>query len=121
MANLNKEQLEELNYNSYSNSFSIILSLQVRPSSKTQSFLKNQSGEWLLKIRERPVDGQANDAVIEFLADELHIPKTDIQIIKGQKNKLKLVQINFFYKPQKNAEYFQNLIHMLFFTNDFTV
>ncbi|ACN84102.1 hypothetical protein BHWA1_01632 [Brachyspira hyodysenteriae WA1] len=42
----------------------------------------------------KAIDGKANKAIIDFLADELNIKKRDVEILKGEKNSKKLISIN---------------------------
>ena len=46
-----------------------------------------------LKIAAPPVDGAANQAVIELLAKSLDLPKRDIAIISGDASRNKRVRI----------------------------
>ena len=46
-----------------------------------------------LKVTESPVDGKANKMVIKLLAKELEVRKNDIQILKGQKGRDKIISI----------------------------
>ena len=48
---------------------------------------------WKIAVKERAVDGRANQALIDFLSDELHVPKKQIQITAGHTNRLKRVEI----------------------------
>ena len=41
-----------------------------------------------------PVDGKANKELIKLLAEKLNISKSKINIIKGEKNKEKIIEIN---------------------------
>ena len=40
-----------------------------------------------------PVDGRANQALIEFLSQYFRIAKSRVKIIKGLKNKNKIIEI----------------------------
>ena len=40
-----------------------------------------------------PVEGAANDALIAFFADALHIPRRAIQIVSGERGRRKRVAI----------------------------
>lgn len=52
------------------------------------------SGDRLLvSVRAAPTDGQANDALIDTLADDLHLPKSSIRITYGEKSTLKTLEI----------------------------
>lgn len=42
-----------------------------------------------VSVRAIPEEGQANEALICFMASELHFPKTYITLIKGEKSQLK--------------------------------
>ena len=46
-----------------------------------------------IKITARAVEGKANKAIIEFLSDQLSIPKSKITIVHGEKSSLKTIQI----------------------------
>lgn len=41
-----------------------------------------------------PVDGKANKELIKLLSKELDISKSKISILKGEKNKEKIIEIN---------------------------
>ena len=49
---------------------------------------------WKIAVKERAVDGRANQALIDFLSSELHIPKKIMQITAGHTNRLKRVEID---------------------------
>ena len=46
-----------------------------------------------VKIMARAVEGKANKAIIEFLSDELKIPKSKISIVNGEKSSIKTILI----------------------------
>ncbi|MCW5873391.1 MAG: DUF167 domain-containing protein [Anaerolineales bacterium] len=46
-----------------------------------------------IRLTAPPVDGKANEALIEFLAKVLAVPKTRIDIVAGQTGRDKLVTI----------------------------
>lgn len=46
-----------------------------------------------IKITARAIEGKANKAIIEFLSDELKIPKSKIKILNGEKSSIKTIQI----------------------------
>ena len=47
-----------------------------------------------LKITAPPVDNKANKECLKFLAKILHIPKSKLHILKGQKSHFKIIQIS---------------------------
>lgn len=46
-----------------------------------------------LKVTAKPIDGEANRAVIQFLSSHYKIKKSDIIIVSGQTNRSKIVEI----------------------------
>ncbi len=59
-----------------------------------------KEGMLWLRLTAPPVDNKANFALIEFLADELNIDKSDIQIISGAKSRIKLIEIEGITEPE---------------------
>lgn len=53
------------------------------------------SGRAVLKIRlrARPIEGQANDALVRFLAKALDLPKSAVTLARGSQSRLKMVDI----------------------------
>lgn len=88
----------------------ILLRLKISPNSSKTQIIKD--GEILkLKITAQPIEGKANKAVIEFLSKQLKVPKTSIEIIKGDTSKEKTIFINTYDDTKKQfiTDYF-NLI-----------
>ena len=51
-----------------------------------------QDALWL-RLAAPPVDGQANAALIAFLAEALGVPKRDVSIVSGQSSRTKRVRV----------------------------
>ena len=47
-----------------------------------------------VKVTAPPVDGRANDQLIDFLAEQLGISPDDIEIIRGHTTRHKVLEIN---------------------------
>ena len=47
----------------------------------------------VVRVAAPPVDGSANDALIEFLADVLGVGRRDVRIISGERGRRKRVAI----------------------------
>lgn len=47
-----------------------------------------------VKLRERAVDGAANEALVEFLAEHYRVPKRSVRIASGLKSRFKRVIID---------------------------
>ncbi len=47
-----------------------------------------------IRVAAPPVDGAANEAVIEALADALEIPRKEIRIVGGTSSRRKVIEVN---------------------------
>lgn len=75
-----------------------LLQVKVIPnSSRTKiagKFLDEKNQEYLkINLTAVPEDGKANEALIKFLAKELKISKSKIEIIRGETSRIKLLRI----------------------------
>jgi uncharacterized protein (TIGR00251 family) len=51
-------------------------------------------GSLKLKIRSKPIEGRANQELIEFLSNETQIPRSDITIVRGNHSRHKVLRFN---------------------------
>ncbi len=47
-----------------------------------------------IKVHAPPVEGRANEALCEFLADQLSLPRRAVQVLRGDTSRQKLVRID---------------------------
>jgi uncharacterized protein (TIGR00251 family) len=60
---------------------------------------KNQVCGWLgealkVKIQAPPIEGRANEALIEFLAEALEVPRRTVTLVRGDTSRHKTVRID---------------------------
>ena len=68
--------------------------VRVKPNSKKGPLVQPAiDGSLLVYVREPAVEGKANKAVIELLADYYDVPKSNVQMISGYKSRLKQFMI----------------------------
>lgn len=67
--------------------------VRVKPGASRQKIETLDSGEIVLWVRAKPVDGQANEAVIRALAEHWGIAKSRISIKSGLSSKTKVVEV----------------------------
>jgi len=68
------------------------LTIKVIPNAKKAKIL--QEGElFKVYVNAPAVDGKANKAVVEVLAEHFNIRKSGIRIIRGQKSREKIIEI----------------------------
>lgn len=73
----------------------ILLQLKISPNASKNSILKDETGV-KVKLTAQPIEGKANKALVEFLSKELKIPKTSIEIVRGDTSKDKTLLIKVF-------------------------
>jgi uncharacterized protein len=72
----------------------IPLHIKVKPGSSKDEISRDTEGNLVVKIREKPIDGAANDYLIKFLSKEFGIAKSNIVLEKGQSSRFKKILIN---------------------------
>lgn len=70
----------------------IILRLRILPNSSKNMILKDND-DIKLKITAQPIEGKANKAVVENLSKLFKVPKSAIEIVKGDTSKDKTIFI----------------------------
>lgn len=69
------------------------LALRVTPAARSES-VELGDGVLLIKVRTKPEDGKANDAVLELLAKALGIATSRLRLLRGATGRDKLVQLS---------------------------
>jgi len=70
------------------------MTVRVKPGSKKGPLVQPAiDGSLLVYVREPAVEGKANRAVQELLADYYNVPKRNVQMISGYKSRTKQFQI----------------------------
>ncbi len=67
--------------------------LKIKPRSSRRRLVRNSSGELCLELTAPPVEGKANEAAVDFLAESLHLPRRSVEIVTGAKSRRKLFRI----------------------------
>lgn len=68
------------------------ITVKVQPRAK-RSRLSGGPEEYKLEVTAPPVEGAANDAVIEFFARGLRLPKSAVRIVTGEHARRKIIDI----------------------------
>ena len=67
--------------------------LKVKPRSSRQRLVRDSSGELCMELTAPPIEGRANKAAVDFLAEALRVPRSSIEIVTGMKSRHKLFRI----------------------------
>ena len=71
----------------------MIIAVRVIPRSPKSAISGKRGDALLVRLAAPPVDGAANEALVEFLARTLERPRRDITIVAGQRSRDKRVSI----------------------------
>ena len=71
----------------------MILELHVQPGASRSEFAGKHGERIKVRLAARAVDGKANEALIEFLADYYRVPKRSVRIESGLRSRQKRVVI----------------------------
>jgi len=69
------------------------ISVKVIPNAKKQLIELMADSSLKVHLKAKPVEGKANEALIKVLAEYYKVPKSNIEILQGEKGRNKLVQI----------------------------
>jgi uncharacterized protein len=69
------------------------LHLYARPRSSRTEVAGLHGNRIKLKVAAPPVDGAANDEIIDFVASELGVRKSDVEFVSGQTGKRKTLHV----------------------------
>lgn len=75
------------------NNFFMRIYVKVSPRSSRNEVQKISAGEYKVKLTAPPVDGQANKALIELMADYFDVARSSVRILSGKTAKIKLLEI----------------------------
>lgn len=70
------------------------LLIKVKPNSSKDEILVDAANNVTVKIRAKPIDGEANDYLVNYLANEFEMSRSLIQIEKGAASRLKRIALN---------------------------
>jgi uncharacterized protein len=68
--------------------------LKIHPRSSQNKIVKTAENEYAAWVTAPPVDGEANRALLELLADYFNVAKSLINIVGGKTAKTKIIDID---------------------------
>lgn len=71
----------------------IILALHIQPGAKKTEIVGLHGDALKIRLAAPPVDGKANEALIAYVAEQLGIPRHQIELISGQTSRGKRIRI----------------------------
>lgn len=71
----------------------MIISVRVKPNSRNNLVQCLEDGTYVVNVTSSPVDGKANEKLLELLATHFHKPKSSIRIKRGASSRNKLIVV----------------------------
>ncbi len=71
----------------------VIVNLYVQPSAKRTEIVGFYGDELKIRLASQPIDGRANDALLNFVAQKFDVPRRKVALIRGGKSRHKKVVI----------------------------
>jgi uncharacterized protein (TIGR00251 family) len=72
----------------------VSFAVKVQPRAKKNAITGNVGDALKLALTAPPVEGKANQAVIEFFADFFEIPRSSVSIASGETSRNKLIRVS---------------------------
>jgi uncharacterized protein (TIGR00251 family) len=78
----------------------VTFQVRVQPRASNDAVVGEMAGALKIRLQAPAVDGRANEALIEFLAQLLKTPKSAVRILSGDRSRTKRVEIRGVSKRQ---------------------
>ena len=72
----------------------LIIKLHVQPGAKRTEVVGMHGDALKIRLAAPPVDGKANEVLIDFLADAFGVPKRQVELLSGHASRSKRVRID---------------------------
>jgi uncharacterized protein (TIGR00251 family) len=70
-----------------------VIAVQVKPNARVSLLEEVEGGVWRAQLKSPPVDGKANQELLELVARHFGCPKAAVSLKSGASARLKLVRI----------------------------
>ena len=78
----------------------VIFAVRVQPRASKDEITGEIAGALKIRLQALALEGRANEALIEFLADLLKTPKSAVRILSGERSRIKRLEIRGVTKHQ---------------------
>jgi len=86
----------------------LVLDLHIQPGARRTEVAGMHGGRLKIRLAAPPVEGKANEALIAFLSEQLHVPRRNVTIASGAGSRQKRVVVEGYtgelpWKATKNG------------------
>jgi len=68
------------------------IQVKVKPNSRTEE-VSQEGDSFIIKVKEPPKEGKANQAVIKLLAEHFGVPQSQVRILSGFRSRNKIIEV----------------------------
>jgi hypothetical protein len=80
------------------------LALRVQPGAKRNALLARMpGGVWKVAVAARPLEGRANEAVVELMSDLLGVQRRQVTLARGTSSRSKVVEVEGLSEAEADA------------------
>lgn len=79
------------------------LHLFIQPKASRNEVIGPHNGEIKIKLSAPPVDGKANDELVEYIAELFSVSKRQVQLVRGETNRHKTIEVTGVTLDQANS------------------
>ncbi|NQU74470.1 MAG: DUF167 domain-containing protein [Candidatus Omnitrophica bacterium] len=69
------------------------ISVKLKPSAKQERIEKLEENNFLVWVKEKPVEGKANEALIKILSEHFGVSRSRVSLLKGKTSRQKIFEI----------------------------
>ena len=71
----------------------IQLRVRVIPNARKNEFAGRREGELVLRLNAPAIEGKANNAAVEFVSKWFDVPRSAVQLVRGERSRHKIFEI----------------------------
>jgi uncharacterized protein (TIGR00251 family) len=86
----------------------VIFAVRVQPRASKDEIAGEMAGALKIRLRSPALEGRANEALIEFLAELLKTSKSAVRILSGERSRIKRLEIRGVTKQQIERLFMQD-------------
>ena len=72
---------------------SVLISIRIQPRASKNEIIRMEGGKLKIRLTAPPVDGAANEALVKFLSNQLHVGRAQVEIVSGHTGREKIIRI----------------------------
>lgn len=72
----------------------MLFTVRVKPGSRKGPLVESTADELIVHVRERAIDGSANDGLVKALAAHFGVAPSRVRIVRGHTSRIKRVEVD---------------------------